>query len=88
MDDIAARLDEQISAIHEAMSVLAPKRQPQLSPFCPQFLRTFMKRIGLQERGRLTGTLLPRIKSIACKGGLISSSRSGGTLNGLIFLSL
>ena len=52
------------------------------------FLRLFTWRIGWGDTGRLTDTPLPWILLIACKGGLASSSRSGGILNGLILESL
>ena len=72
VEDIDARLDELTSAIHDAMFASAPKSQPAKQPrvfIPPMFLANIREKVGLKDNGRFTGSLLPRIESIACKGG-------------------
>ena len=91
VEDIDARLDELTNAIHEAMSASAPKSKPAKQPLVsipPTILANIREKNRLRRQWQIDRDLLPRTESIACKGGLQSSSRSGEILNGLIRSSL
>ena len=74
--DSVEDIDVLTYAIHEAMFASAPKSEPakQLLVSIPRtILANIREKNRLGDSGRLTGTLLPRIESIACKGGLEST---------------
>ena len=87
VEDIDARLDELTNAIHDAMSASAPKIQPAKQPLVsipPTILANIRTKNRLRRQWQIDRD--PATKNR--KGGLQSSSRSGGMLNGLIRSSL